>query len=445
MSELVASILVTVFLGGPLLLWIARFEPDQRRPLRLAVFAHIAASVSMVLVVKYYYGYGDMLGYFRGGIRLSHLLSADFGRFAPHILRLIFELPNDLPDVIGNGRPTGTMFGIAASLAYITGASLFASCILVSLLSLSGNIALYAALSRAFSPRIRGALAWAVALLPSLVYWSAGILKESIAMAGLGWTFWGLFHLLWLRRRRLSSIAAVVVGTVTIALTKPYILYPFGLASIAALYWTWALAKHGVVRIASRPGRLLAAVVIGLALVSGLSALFPRYSAKNVQLEAARLRALGGEYKGGSSYTLLDDDALPDSGPLTLMVLAPVGLFSALFRPLIFEVTNPLVLVSALEVFIFFFLIWRILAHTGIRRAYAALQTHPVLVFCVVFVLVFSVGVGISTTNLGSLSRYRTPMLPFYMTALLSLAYLSRARAPARVPLGRPVLVHGHG
>jgi hypothetical protein len=45
----------------------------------------------------------------------------------------------------------------------------------------------------------------------------------------------------------------------------------------------------------------------------------------------------------------------------------------------------------------------------------------PFLVSSVVFILVFGVGVGLATRNLGSLSRYRMPMMPFYATTLLVL------------------------
>jgi hypothetical protein len=56
----------------------------------------------------------------------------------------------------------------------------------------------------------------------------------------------------------------------------------------------------------------------------------------------------------------------------------------------------------------------------------------PLLVFSLVFVLVFGVGIGLAAMNLGSLSRYRAPLMPFYVTLLLVLR--ERVRRANLVP-----------
>jgi hypothetical protein len=55
----------------------------------------------------------------------------------------------------------------------------------------------------------------------------------------------------------------------------------------------------------------------------------------------------------------------------------------------------------------------------------------PFLVFCVVFVIAFGIAVGLTSTNLGTLSRYRSPLLPFFVVLLLVLGKPHRARSPA--------------
>jgi hypothetical protein len=50
------------------------------------------------------------------------------------------------------------------------------------------------------------------------------------------------------------------------------------------------------------------------------------------------------------------------------------------------------------------------------------------MMFCATFTLALALGTGLATTNLGTLSRYRAPMMPFFFTLLLVL------RAPERVP-----------
>jgi len=50
----------------------------------------------------------------------------------------------------------------------------------------------------------------------------------------------------------------------------------------------------------------------------------------------------------------------------------------------------------------------------------------------------FSVAVGLATTNLGTLSRYRMPMMPFYVTFILLLGQqlTERTRTPQPLPFG---------
>jgi hypothetical protein len=74
-------------------------------------------------------------------------------------------------------------------------------------------------------------------------------------------------------------------------------------------------------------------------------------------------------------------------------------------------------------------------------------RQSPALMFCAVFVMTFGVAVGLSTLNLGTLSRYRIPMMPFFFVLLLVLhraasvesATIAPAPSPKRNPLGRPV------
>ena len=45
--------------------------------------------------------------------------------------------------------------------------------------------------------------------------------------------------------------------------------------------------------------------------------------------------------------------------------------------------------------------------------------TAPLFLACVVFVVVFGCTVGIAQLNLGTVSRYRIPLLPFLVAALV--------------------------
>ena len=67
----------------------------------------------------------------------------------------------------------------------------------------------------------------------------------------------------------------------------------------------------------------------------------------------------------------------------------------------------------------------------SVRRQIAA---DPFLVFCLVFVIAFGIAVGLASTNLGTLSRYRSPILPFFVVALIVLRKPLAARPTATRP-----------
>ncbi len=64
-------------------------------------------------------------------------------------------------------------------------------------------------------------------LLPSAVFWRAGVVKEALAMFGLEWTFLGLQ---WIPRRERRARGALEVGGVFVLNIRLYIMIPFGVA-----------------------------------------------------------------------------------------------------------------------------------------------------------------------------------------------------------------------
>ncbi len=74
-------------------------------------------------------------------------------------------------------------------------------------------------------------------------------------------------------------------------------------------------------------------------------------------------------------------------------------------------------LLSAVESFVFLILCIVILIRQKGNTIRAML--NPNVLFCWVFSLTFAFAVGVSTFNFGTLARYKIPMLPFLLTALL--------------------------
>jgi hypothetical protein len=188
-----------------------------------------------------------------------------------------------------------------------------------------------------------------------------------------------------------------------------------------------------------RPAYFVAAGVVGIGGIVLLGHYFPEYALETLTTRTAELQQLGRTHRGGSSYELAGEIPTTLAGQFAY---APAALASALFRPALFEVHNLLMLVNALETTAFTVLFARILLQRNVGHLRREISAQPFLVFCVVFVVAFGIAVGLATSNLGTLSRYRSPLLPFFVVLLLVLGKPlgARSSANARHRAQKPVL-----
>jgi hypothetical protein len=109
---------------------------------------------------------------------------------------------------------------------------------------------------------------------------------------------------------------------------------------------------------------------------------------------------------------------------------------------MLFEAHNSLQLANALEMAVFTGVTLALPFRLGITHAFSLLVRKPFLSFCAIFVLAFGTFTGLGTTNLGSLSRYRAPLVPFFATLLI--AFIAQPRASRReVPAFSPLANDG--
>jgi len=74
---------------------------------------------------------------------------------------------------------------------------------------------------------------------------------------------------------------------------------------------------------------------------------------------------------------------------------------------------------SGLENFMLLLLSLFIIFQVGPLNFIRQLSKEPFLIFAIVFAVVLSFFIGLTTANFGALVRYRIPMLPFFVFMLL--------------------------
>lgn len=414
----VFSTLIVLLLGFGLVFAAERlFTQRERSILWLSFASHVVAALSMVWVTIDILGGGDMRNYHFFGARLAQAARQDFWGVTPDLLRVVFQTANvPLPIPIhGIGSATGSMYSLCALVFLLVGDSLYAACMFMAIASFLARLLIYSALRQNVDERHWRSVGIACLLLPSVSFWCSGLMKEAFAFCGLGALFWGANALLQ-RRGRLLALPLLVSGVLLVGVVKPYVLMPAGIGIGA---WVFFIATRG------NPLRSLwalpVAAAVALVAVLAVGEIFPRYSFMQLPDETTQLQDVfsqrtGGDSKislGGGSETLAEDRGFAGQ-----LVYAPLAIVTALFRPSLLDVKNAQMFVNSLEVSALTVMFLLVLARKRWRDFFAALYAQPVLAFCVLFVVVMSLGVGLATPNLGSLSRYRTPMMPFFAVAL---------------------------
>jgi hypothetical protein len=421
MSEIIAAIPILIF--GYLIasICLRTCSPSERSLLWVSFGAHQVSAVLMVIVTSVVYGWGDLLGYHRMGMFLAEKLRGDFLGLGPRLLMVLLQQaePLPLPGMV-NLSNTGSMQALSGFLCLVCSDSVYGVCLLIASMSFVAKLAIYRSLKAELPGCSERALLVACVLVPSAVFWSSGLLKEPIACIGLAAMVHGA-HSIIRYARYVTGVLSLAIGSTIAALFKAYLLPSFGIGAGLFLLSRALFASGRVLK----PGYLALAVAIAIGSIVVTGAAFPRFAAETFFDEAQAAQVTGERTEGGSNYSL---------GGGSLMRQVPLALATVLYRPLLFEASNILVALNAVEMSAAIWLTLLVLSRRRLAQILGEVARTPALCFCVGFVLTLAIGVGLTTTNLGTLSRYRVPFIPFYATLFVALA-VRRSTLPVRVQL----------
>lgn len=421
--DIAQSLLVTVVCGALFSLFVSKWPEEEKRVGMYCWGAHVASALVIVAIYVFHYTYGDLITYFVQGRRVAAYVEYDLPRHLPEVFKLLLQQEHGMPAAIhGDGTSTGSMVAVGALISLFT-TSLWAGSIIVSSLSALGQALLWLGVRELVPSDRRTAAMWSCFLAPSAVFWSSSLLKEAFALLGVGMIVRGAAAV---RGGSIVYLALVALGALCIGLFKPYVLFPL----IAALgvygYWSKAASKGGV-RLS--PVALLSGALITLGLVVALGKIFPMYAVDVVAESIEHQRDASLTVQGGSDFRAEGEVESTSSsrGGLGLLADIPFTVLTALFRPLVIESRNWMMLINSLETTMLLLVFVTSVRRMGAMTLVRWVWRSPDLIASVVFVILFSAAVGMATTNLGTLSRYRLPMMPFYFYFLFAARAASMA------------------
>lgn len=404
-----------------LLLALRGREARERRLIVAAFFAHVVGSFAIVAYHEFAYRGGDMFLYAAHGRDLARLMRWEPMRYGGEVIKLAFHQENGLPVFITMaGTPTGTMSALMGFLMLFSGDNLYGAALLVAFLSFYGSVRLYSAVAWNLTERERVPALTGALFVPSVIFWGSGVVKEAFVLGFFGIAAAGLMNVV--RRRSILAAVSTVVGVWGIGLIKPYVLVTLMLAVGGWLY-SGSGRKFGF-------GYKLLGLGVAVAGVVAVTTFFPEFAVDKLGTAVSQQqRNYMTIAAGGSNVEIGDDDDDDADHSLTKhLVYAPLALLNALARPAFFDVHNGATLFAAIETSFVVWLVIDLVRRNGLKRLISETAKRPHYVAALWFTLPFALSVGLATRNLGTLSRYRLPMMPVFLMLLLGLRALLKER-----------------
>jgi hypothetical protein len=400
-----------------------------------ALSLRIFGALAVGFIYQFYYSGGDTFNFHTHGSR--------------HIWNAFMDSPEKALQIFiyGNENLKG-VYAYASRIVFLTDSSSFMIVRLAFLADIftfsaySGTAVLFSVFSfigmwlffKTFYekyPHLHKHIAIAAFFIPSAFFWGSGLLKDTITLACLGMAVYSADQIFIRSRISFGKLLLLVLSIILLFEIKIYILMAF---LPSAIVWVFLsrlnTIRYTLVKVILFPMVLLLSVGLGLFATMRAGSTSEKYSldkiAQTAQVTAYDIRYFTGK-DAGSGYSIGELDGSFQS----IIRLAPAAINVTLFRPYLWEVKNPLMLLAALEGFLLLVGVLYIIGTT--RSAVFKGLKNPDTLFCLIFALTFAFAVGVSTFNFGTLVRYKIPMLPFFGIMLTLMVDYSKSLRKFRV------------
>jgi hypothetical protein len=237
-------------------------------------------------------------------------------------------------------------------------------------------------------------------LLPSVIFWGSGLLKDGLLITGFGLFIYSFAQWVY-KGPSVRRILFLFLGLVILVLTKVYVI----LILLPGLF-AWRFSRN------ASPGRsgLIFLAFYSVYLVTAFSAY--RYNDDyNVAAEIFYKQKNFIEIAERHAASVIAPVQYECSGP-SILAHSPEAFLNTLFRPFFMDVRgNPMILLSALEnLLLVLLLLLTLMFFKPCRR-----EAVPFALFNLFFILLLFILIGLITPILGAMVRYRIIALPSLM------------------------------
>jgi hypothetical protein len=416
-------------------------DPDIRKYYYRAFYFKTGCVMAFALVTEFYFGGGDTGLYFQVVKDLRAALSDDFGYFVDIVTTTKLDEHSPLASYIMYDNSVTVVsydymkgpnnfflprLALIPSLLFLN--SYLCICLCFAMFALGGALRLFKTFVH-YYPTAKKEIALATLFLPGVGFWSAGLLKDTICFGAVGFIIYGILNIFIKKQKIGVSVFWIVVSSYLLFSIKTYIVLVLLLAIVV---WVFAETNKLIKDKTLRQVFALLTFVVPWCRYFMLqyftsSETLQQYQLDNLLTSVERQRA---SYQAINLYqpeVQRSYYSINASNPASLALNSIVATF---YRPFPWEIRSAAAVLSGTESIAFIFFTANLFFMRGISKPLRFAFRDPRLLFCFIFSLVFAIGVGASTANFGTLSRYKIPCIPFYLIMVFILYRYTNLRYP---------------
>lgn len=379
-------------------------------------------------IYVFYYKGGDSIAFF-GTIKavynlfyLEPSLTFDFltDPFENYPSAARYEAGSYGVQYLTRGIPSLTIIRIGFFLDLLCFNSYWALCVLFAVISYQFTWRFFVLLCDIY-PRLHKEFALAVLFIPSVLFWGSGLAKDTVMFGSVLFFVYCTYKALILRKRVLYYITLLLITALLISFIRAFVLFtliPCSLLMLTVHYRT--SIQNSVARFVIGPALIVMGLAASYFIVIGIGSSTEAYNLESLEQKATGYRTWH-TTQGGATYSLGGD---PDDVSMgNLIRQAPLAITYSLFGPFLWQVSNPVMLLSAVESMFLLYLMLRLLLTSKLWRIYETVISEPLVAFALPFVIIMAIAIGLTSFNFGALVRYRIPILPFFLIMLVIINY----------------------
>lgn len=384
-------------------------DADLKPFFATGLFVKILAGIGVGLVYTYYYSAGDTFGFFNDAQTLSSFLKKAPGKYFDFLIQgdRSYALADEL---LNSERRSLFLVKNLSLISMLSFNNYWVTSVAFSTVSFLGCWYAFRKITDQF-PEGKWAAILSFLLVPSFVFWSSGIIKESLSIAALMFLVGFIVQLLSGEKNKLWEWIVALTAVVFLWKLKYYWAALFMPAAVTTILLVRFIIP--VINSRNKAYEVLLWLIIFGFIVLGASNIHPNFYLS---------RFLNVVVENHNAYVIASVE-----GPVvnfhnlestwgSILVNSPWALFSGLFRPFVMESGSVFQMVIALENLLLLGLCLFNIRY--ITRAWHS--NHRLLIISVgMYICLLAIFLTLSTPNFGTLSRYRVGFLPFFFFLLL--------------------------